>query len=318
MLFIFSPKKKFNMVTRKYNVPDADCMAEGLAVREIYLADEALFAAFDAVRFNAAFKTDWQDALADAAAHQTAETRLDQQKQETEDVLQAMATGRQCYAMVKYFAQKAYGTKPNLANKIGLNNYDTAHADQHEFALFLKNMHTQCNSAELKPLLLAEGMTQVHIDSIEAAYIALRDEEKEQGAFIKTSASATDDRITVYNRAYQHWQHVAEASKVVFYGNPTKLNEYKLPEGPQPDPDINFKGKAIDGTSGSPLKNVLVKINALDLTTTTNYAGNYSFVSIPAGSYEVEYTLPGYSPQQLPITILASGVVVQNVSLVVT
>ena len=306
------------MVTRKYNVPDADCIAEALAVRESYLADEALFAAFDAVRFTSAFKTDWQDALADAAAQQTAETRLDQQKQETEEVLQAMAAGRQWYAVVKYFAQKAFATKPNLANKIGLNNYDTAHADQHEFALFLKNMHTQCNSTELKPLLLAEGMSQAQIDSIETAYLTLRDEEKEQGAFIITSGSATDERITVYNRGYQFWQQVAEASKVVFYGNPTKINEYKLPEGPQPDPDINFKGKAIDSANNSPLKNVLVKINDIDLTTTTNYAGNYSFVSIPAGSYTVEYTLPGYSPQQLPITVLASGVVVQNVNLVVT
>lgn len=304
------------METRNYNVPDADCIAEARAVRDIYITDESLFSAFDVVRFDAAFKNNWLTALDNATAQETAETRLDQQKQETQDVLDAMAEGRRIYAMVRYFALKAFAAKPNIANKIGLNNYDTAHTNQHAFAEFLANMHQQCDSAALKPELLAAGMTQPQIDSIGQAYKNLKDEEREQSAFIKTSGSATDARIAVYNTAYAFWQQVAEASKVVFYGNSTKLNEYKLPEGPQPDPDINVKGKVVDGTnSNAPLKDVVVRVKELSLEALTNYAGNYNFVSIPAGSFTLGFELPGYTSLEVPITVLASGVVVQNATL---
>ncbi len=305
------------MEIRHYHVPDADCIAEARAVREIYLTDEALFSAFDLMRFDLAYKTNWLAALDTATAQETAETRLDQQKQETQDVLAAMAEGRQVYALVKYFALKAFANKPDLAHKIGLNNYDTAQASQSSFAAFLANMQVQCDSAELKPALLAAGLTQPQIDNIGTVYNKLRDEDAEQTAFIKTSSSATDARVAVYNTAYRFWQQVAEAGKVIFYGNSTKLNEYKLPEGPQPDPDINVKGKVIDSTNGAPLKGVAVKVKELDLETTTNFAGNYSFVSLPAGTYTLGFDRSGYTTQELPITVLATGVVVQNVSLVV-
>jgi hypothetical protein len=131
------------------------------------------------------------------------------------------------------------------------------------------------------------------------------------------TTEATQARDKQYNETYAYWQRVNRASKVIFEDDPVKLNQYKMPEGPQPDPDINFKGKVLDALNNTPLKNVVVKITELDIETTTNYAGNFNFVSLPAGTYTVRFVLAGYVTQDVPVTILASGVVVQNVSLTV-
>jgi hypothetical protein len=305
------------MVTRHYNVPDADCIQEAKAVRAIYLTDEAQFTAFNPTLFSAAFKADWQTALDNATNQQTAETRLDLQRQETEEVLAKMQQARALYIHVKYFVELAFAKKPALADSFGLDDYETASASQAAMVLFLSNMYNRCSDPALNPQLVAAGLTPAKILEIDTLRGELDTEEIQQDAFIKSSGTATDERINVYNTAYEFWQEVARASKVIFYGNSTKLNEYKLPEGPQPDPDINLKGKVTDSANNAALNEVVVKVVELDLTTKTNYAGNYSFVSIPAGSYTLQFVRPGYTTQNIPITVLASGVVVQNVSLVV-
>lgn len=305
------------MVTRHYNVPDADCIQEAKAVRAIYLTDEAQFTAFNPTLFSAAFKADWQTALDNATNQQTAETRLDLQRQETEEVLAKMQQARALYIHVKYFVELAFAKKPALADSFGLDDYEAASASQAAMVLFLSNMYNRCSDPALNPQLVAAGLTPAKILEIDTLRGELDTEEIQQDAFIKSSGTATDERINVYNTAYEFWQEVARASKVIFYGNSTKLNEYKLPEGPQPDPDINLKGKVTDSANNAALNEVVVKVVELDLTTKTNYAGNYSFVSIPAGSYTLQFGRPGYTTQNIPITVLASGVVVQNVSLVV-
>jgi hypothetical protein len=305
------------MVTRHYNVPDADCIQEAKAVRAIYLTDEAQFTAFNPTLFSAAFKADWQTALDNATNQQTAETRLDLQRQETEEVLAKMQQARALYIHVKYFVELAFAKKPALADSFGLDDYEAASASQAAMVLFLSNMYNRCSDPALNPQLVAAGLTPAKILEIDTLRGELDTEEIQQDAFIKSSGTATDERINVYNTAYEFWQEVARASKVIFYGNSTKLNEYKLPEGPQPDPDINLKGKVTDSANNAALNEVVVKVVELDLTAKTNYAGNYSFVSIPAGSYTLQFVRPGYTTQNIPITVLASGVVVQNVSLVV-
>lgn len=305
------------MVTRHYNVPDADCIQEAKAVRAIYLTDEAQFTAFNPTLFSAAFKADWQTALDNATNQQTAETRLDLQRQETEEVLAKMQQARAIYIHVKYFVELAFAKKPALADSFGLDDYEAASASQAAMVLFLSNLYNRCSDPTLQPQLVGAGLSPAKILEIDTLRGELDNEEIQQDAFIKSSGTATDERINVYNRAYEFWQEVARASKVIFYGNSTKLNEYKLPEGPQPDPDINLKGKVTDSANNAALNEVVVKVVELDLTAKTNYAGNYFFVSIPAGSYTLQFVRPGYTTQNIPITVLASGVVVQNVSLVV-
>ena len=236
----------------------------------------------------------------------------------TDQVLQDMKEARTAYKTAKFFVEKAFADQPSVVRLFGLDDFEEARDDQSKMATFLGTLHANCMSPVYNPALTAAGMTPAHIIAIQDAKNNFATENQTQDAFIMTTQDATRSRDKQYNETYAYWQRVNRASKVIFEDDPIKLNEYKMPEGPQPDPDINLKGKALDAADNKPLNNVTVKVVELDIITTTNYAGNYNFVSIPAGTYTLRFVLPGYVTQEIPVTILASGVVVQNVSLVVS
>lgn len=304
------------MVVRKYSVPDADCIQEAKAVRLIYLDDKALFEAFDPVTFSPTFGANWEESLNKSTLQETAETRRDQQVQETLDVLEKMGEGRKMYVKIKYFVEKAFEKKPGIMHKFGLNDYDTAAQSQPLMVTFLYKMHTQCEDAEFKPALLAAGLTQPVIDAVAAVAKDLEIEEQEQDKFIKGSSSATDERIAQYNDSFWYWQQVARASKVIFYDNPTKQNEYELPHG-SAGVSYVLEGKVTDGSNNNAnLKDVVVAIVENNFATVTNAFGNYGFVAVPPGNYTLSFTLGGYQDKTVPITITQSGKVTQNASLV--
>ncbi len=302
------------METRKYNIPDADMFQDSRTVREIFITDKALFVA-RVPDLNDPFAADWFDSIAASEAYESDEVRTDLQEQETADVLKKMAEARQAYNEAKLYIKLVYKDTPAQFKRFGLDDYEQAANSQPRMVVFLKNLHKQCQDSSA--VLIAKGWNLVAINNIADLATALATENTEQNVMISTSSQATESRIKQYNETFDYWHQVNEVSKVVFYDNPVKLNQYLLPEGPQPDPDINLKGKVIDSSNNAPLKGVKVKLKELGIINYTNYAGNYSFVSVPAGTYMLQLEVAGYAPQEIPVTILASGVVVQNVSLVV-
>lgn len=303
-------------MSRNFSVPVADMLQKSRTVQAIFELDKALFAAINA-ELDDPFANDWLESIIASESTESAETRQDQQMQETADVLEVMARGRQTYITSKYYIEIAFGNKPNILNKFGLDDYARASDTQKEFGLFLTNLHIQCEAPNQKGDLLAAGMSQAQIDEIISCANDFAKENTQQNVFIEKTTEASEKRDAQYNETYGYFQKANRASKVVFYGNPIKLNQYMMPEGPQPDPDINLKGKVRDAANNAELKDVIVTIADLDLVTKTNFYGNYSFVSVPAGTYTLRFQLAGYTTIEKPVTILATGVVTDNVNLTV-
>lgn len=301
-------------MSRHYQIPDADMFQQSRVVREFFLLDKAAFQAA-VPTFADPFGADWLTSIQASEAYETDETRTDIQHQETEEVLQLMAEARKTYNTAKLYVKLAYADNQSNFNRFGFNDYEAAANSQAKMVVFLRNLYKQCNADSA--LFVTKGWNLPAIAAIETLANDLAANNTDQDFMIKDSSLDTRSRVDQYNATFEFWEKVNMASKVVFYDDPLKLNIYNLPEGPQPDPDINLKGKVIDSTGGAPLKGVTVVVKELSIETVTNYAGNYNFVSIPAGSYTLSFLLSGYTTQEIPVTILASGVVVQNVSLVV-
>lgn len=303
-------------MSRNFNVPAGEMLTQSRAVRQLFIDDKALFAGLDA-DFNDPFAADWLASIEASEGYQTGEQREDAQMILTDQVLGDLKAARSAYKTAKFFVEKAFADQPSVLRLFGLDDFEEARDSQSKMATFLGTLHANCMSPVYNPALTAAGMTPAHIMAIQDAKNNFATENQTQDAFIMKTQVATRERDNQYNATFEFWQKVNRASKVIFEDDPLKLNLYLLPEGPQPDPDINFKGKAVDSNTGAGLKGVAVEIKELGLVVETNFYGNYNFAGVPAGTYTVAYMLPGYGTQELPITILASGVVVQNVSLVV-
>ena len=301
-------------MAHSFSVPAADMLQEARTMQAIFIQDKTTFKDFDG-SFDDPFADDWLTSIDTADAAETAETRLDEQKLETAGVLDTMAQARQIYNLCKYFIEKAFADKKELQDKFGLNNYDTDGYDQRKMSNFLSNLYSMCQNADYKPALLTAGLTQTQIDNIGTLRDKFNEFNTKQNTFIKQTAQATAERDALYNDAYSFMQRVNRASKVLFAGNEVKLNQYALPHG-SPGEIFNVEGKVTDATNnGQELKGVLVEIKELDLSTLTNFYGNYGFVDVPAGSYTLQFTLAGYGPKTVPFTMVANGKLVSNQSL---
>ena len=301
---------------QNFSVPAADMLQDGRTMQALFLDDKAEFIALDD-QFDDPFAADWLESIDTSDGVETAETREDEQMQKTEDVLLQIDEVVKVHTVSKYFVEKAFAGKKGLQNKFGLDDFATEGRTQRAISSFLENLYKQCQSADYKPALLAAGMTQAQIDEIETVRQAFNDLNTDQDKFIRTTTQATADRDKQYNSTYDFAQRVNRASKVIFRGNIIKLNQYALPHGSSGE-DFNVEGKVTDGSNGgATLKGVLVEIKELGVTTYTNFYGNFGFVDIPAGSYTLSFTLPGYGPKTVPFTLVANGKQVINQSMTV-
>jgi hypothetical protein len=76
-------------------------------------------------------------------------------------------------------------------------------------------------------------------------------------------------------------------------------------------------GQVVNATSSSPIVGAIVRINrGIVPNQTTNGTGNYNFMGVPAGTWEVDVSADGYTSMTRTVTIDASMSVPLNVSLV--
>jgi hypothetical protein len=75
-------------------------------------------------------------------------------------------------------------------------------------------------------------------------------------------------------------------------------------------------GQIVSATTSMPIPGARVRVNrGIVADQTTNGTGNYNFMGVPAGTWEVEVSATGYVTMTRSVTITASGSVPLNVSL---
>jgi hypothetical protein len=91
---------------------------------------------------------------------------------------------------------------------------------------------------------------------------------------------------------------------------------YQVRIGPDPGNGTVF-GQIVDSATSMPISGVRVTLNRdLFAPQTTNATGNFNFMTIPAGSYEVRISAPGYRTEVRTVAVTAGTMTAANASLV--
>jgi choice-of-anchor B domain-containing protein len=83
-----------------------------------------------------------------------------------------------------------------------------------------------------------------------------------------------------------------------------------------------LEGNVVDSITGAPLNNVKVEVNGLARNISTDLLGDFRDGTVYAGTYDIDFSKPGYKTKTYPATVLANGVLtnlnVQLVPLIIT
>ncbi len=298
---------------RDYNCSDPKMFESVKTTRDSFIDDKADFITFDP-DFDDPFAADWLDNIEAGEALPSDETIEDQISQLTETVEEKMVSCRDKFQSSKYFIEKAFPDKPKVWNEFGYDDYDGARRVQANMIQFMKMFHGAATKYQVQ--LNANGYSDAKILEIKTLGDALDVANRAQESFIKSQPVLTQTRITAYNKVWEYEMKVCKAGKVIYRNNYAKYQEYLLPPDDESPEVIVISGIVSDSVSSIALQNVDVHIAALSITTTTNAAGKYVFGGLPDGDYSIEFTLAGYTPQTVSVTITDGAAVVRNVALV--
>lgn len=89
------------------------------------------------------------------------------------------------------------------------------------------------------------------------------------------------------------------------YTTALALRVLELATDPSPNPDLGeLRGVLLDGERGSALSGVTVTLSGnVDRATVTDAAGGFSIAGLPAGSYAIDATVPGYTDLTVALEI---------------
>jgi len=209
---------------RPYRITDAAAVTHS-AMRQTLFADYmADFVAFDS-DFDTPFAQNWKDAIDLALDQSTDETIMDQMGIHTAHVNTAIKQARSTMADLRFFAQKAFGTK-GLYKVFNFKLHDRMTRQPANYVIYLRVQHAL--AVEFAPQLSAKGMTPAQITAIATAAEQLQTAEVAQEKFKRTRLHLTLVRKDVMARMYGFDQSVNRAAEVVYAEDEVKRNLFRL------------------------------------------------------------------------------------------
>lgn len=182
-----------------------------------YERDEADFMDYNAVRFTAAWKTDWLNAIHAARAVPLDEDVVDLGTDRTKQQSDTMEQARQNYQRyIKPFIEDAFAkTQPGLMNAFGVNNYDKARSSVSRMVMFLSNLN-ECCTAHISDLT-AVGIKPAKVALIATHLNELETSARSQNDFSGVRTLAASNRNRLFDALDEFTQETARAGKNIYY-----------------------------------------------------------------------------------------------------
>jgi hypothetical protein len=209
---------------RPYRISDAAAVTHSARRQTLFVQHMADFVAFDP-DFDTPFAQNWKDAIELGLNQPTDETNVDQQTIHTTHVSTAIKQGRSTMADLRFFAQKAFGTR-GLYTVFNFKAHDRLTRQPANYIIYLRVQHAL--ALEFAPQLTAKGMSPAQIAAIATAADQLQTAEVAQEKFKRTRLHLTLIRKDVMARMYSFDQRVNRAAEVIYGEDETKRGLFRL------------------------------------------------------------------------------------------
>jgi hypothetical protein len=264
-------------IIRKYRHKDEEMLVKAEVMATLLAADMALFTAkFPFI--NPTFLTSFNGSIDTANAFQLDEAIVSNIKVLTSDVNNKVLEGHEALRVLGIYAELAFMNDAARQGAFGQNTWAAAKSDQEKMMNALEAANRKASEEDYHDALLAKGYSDAEIDNLLTIANALRNLNLLQESAITERPVTTQDRVILYNSVWDEMKILNIASKVVFAGNPAKLEQYMLYPNSTNPTTIRIAVKEKD--SSAPLANAIVELTNTELASkTTNEEGNVEFIS---------------------------------------
>lgn len=254
-----------------------------------------------APEINDEFLTVWREDSAAAGAVQSDESFVDDIEETTQEVQAAMAEARRVYIRTKFAVTRAWPGNVAKGKQFGFDDYDKARQSDKLLYHFMDALHQRAQ--DNADALAAVNFDAPEILSIRTAADGILAADRAQENLKKDRLALTQDRTIKLTAVWTKRQLVAAAAKVLYMDNYAKYQQYLLPPSESAPEDFAIMGQIVNA-DGALLEGVQVRIDALDLNTTSDSQGMYGIVdNIPPGDYGLTFTLDGYATMNQEVEV---------------
>jgi hypothetical protein len=282
-----------------------DLLLEQAGVMHGHLSNDiALFTA-DFPKIDAAFVTDFENAIDAADNTPSDEEVVNDQQVKTLSVIQIMKTARKRMQRLFIYADLAFEDNPLAREIFGHHLYQKHKTNQLKMLEILELAHKKAEDADYKQDLIDEGFTQLRIDELETLRVGLQDANLQQEGHKTDRPVISQTRVTNMNAVWDFMVEVNKASKVVFEDDYAKQQQYFLyPEnssgsgGDDNSSNATVSGTVTDDSTDGALSGAEVELKkGSDVfeSDITDDSGNYTLANIPPDTYDLVISAAGFN-----------------------
>ncbi len=218
-------------MTKKFNKTYDEVLTQAFLFKSEFELDQSIFEDFSS-RFAEPFAENFSELIEIADDIPTSDDDLNTQTELSHQLELKMEECRAHYQKLLLHIDFAWPNDDSKPKIFGSNLYPEARRVPAKFVDLLQEAYRDTNSDEYKSTLINAGFTESNIERIDELANELQGKLNAQHAFIKRTASRTNERTTAFNNVWEVMTQISNAAKLIFKDNPAKYEFYLLyPEG---------------------------------------------------------------------------------------
>lgn len=217
-------------VQRNFNKPDEEVLQQSDLQLAAFVDNKTVFVE----RFTQLadpFATEWGAATTTARGIAPDYASLANQTSETDSLKTLVSSGANLYQTLLFYVRLAYPDNATVLRLFGQQHYEAARNSSLKLPVLLHMAFEEASKPEYKAALIAKGLKETEIDSLETLADDIFNQEVAQEKAMKKRSKDLDERIKAMNLVWGKMSLVCQCAKLVFQNDATRYNLFLLYDG---------------------------------------------------------------------------------------